>query len=76
MPRRHPLPPPAGPQKAADSPPAVDVVRARCGSGPEELGITTPQEANPEGPMSFAPGSKGEIYVLAQINLRIQVFRG
>lgn len=53
----------------------VDVVRASFGSGPNDIGIITPSEANPEGPMSFALGSAGEIVVLDQINSRIQVFK-
>ncbi|MGQ9472060.1 MAG: hypothetical protein ACUVR0_10275 [Candidatus Aminicenantales bacterium] len=51
------------------------VVRARIGSGPEDLGVIMPEEANPEGPMSFIVGSAGEIYVLDQTNARIQVFK-
>jgi len=53
----------------------AEVVRARFGAGPDALGITTPKEANPEGPMSFALGRNGEIYILDQVNSRIQVFR-
>ena len=34
-----------------------------------------PPEANPEGPMSFALSKDGEIYILDQINYRIQVFK-
>lgn len=51
------------------------VVRAGIGSGPEDLGVIMPEEANPEGPMSFVVGSAGEIYVLDQTNARIQVFK-
>ncbi len=51
------------------------MVRAKFGSGPNDIGIVTPSEANPEGPMSFAPSAKGEIYILDQINSRIQVFK-
>ena len=54
---------------------AVEVVRAQFGSGPDHIGVTTPPEANPEGPMSFALGRDGEIYILDQINSRIQVFK-
>ncbi|MGQ9801362.1 MAG: hypothetical protein ACUVRL_06840 [Candidatus Saccharicenans sp.] len=52
-----------------------EILRVRIGSGPEELGVITPEEANPEGPMSFAVGPGGEIYVLDQTNSRIQVFK-
>ncbi len=52
-----------------------DVLRAKFGSGPNDIGIITPSEGNPEGPMSFALGANGEIYILDQINSRIQVFK-
>lgn len=52
-----------------------EVVRAGIGRGPEALGVFTPQEASPEGPMSFAVSPAGEIYVLDQLNSRIQVFK-
>ncbi|MGB9893822.1 MAG: hypothetical protein ACPLRA_05365 [Candidatus Saccharicenans sp.] len=52
-----------------------EVLRAKIGSGPDELGVVTPEEANPEGPMSFVVSLGGEVYVLDQINSRIQVFK-
>ncbi len=52
-----------------------EVVRVRAGSGPDELGAITPEEANPEGPMSFAVSAAGDIYVLDQVNSRVQVFK-
>lgn len=52
-----------------------EVLRAKIGSGPDELGVITPLEANPEGPMSFVVSAAGEIYVLDQTNSRIQVFK-
>jgi|YNPBryunderm2012_1023409.scaffolds.fasta_scaffold00146_2 hypothetical protein len=55
--------------------PGQELVRVKIGSGPDELGVITPEEANPEGPMSFVVGSGGEIYILDQINARIQVFK-
>lgn len=54
---------------------AQEVVRIRAGSGPDKIGISTPKEGNPEGPMSFAIGEKGEIYILDQVNSRIQCFK-
>ncbi|MEJ5349942.1 MAG: hypothetical protein WHS46_14785 [Desulfosoma sp.] len=54
----------------------VEVVRAKFGSGPNDIGVITPSEANPEGPMSFALGANGEIFILDQTNSRIQVFKG
>ncbi|MDR7427002.1 MAG: hypothetical protein QN175_11435 [Armatimonadota bacterium] len=53
----------------------VEVVRARFGAGPDALGVITPREGNPEGPMSFDLGRNGEIFVLDQVNSRVQVFR-
>ncbi len=50
------------------------VLSAVWGSGPDELGVATPSEANPEGPMSFALGADGNLFVLDQRNRRIQVF--
>lgn len=52
-----------------------EVGRAKIGSGPDDIGVITPSEANPEGPMSFVVSPTGEIYVLDQINSRIQVFK-
>lgn len=51
------------------------VLSVKHGPGPDEIGVITPSEANPEGPMSFAPGKNEEIYILDQINKRIQVFK-
>ncbi len=53
----------------------VEEIGARFGSGLNDIGIITPKEANPEGPMSFALGKNGEISILDQINSRIQVFK-
>ncbi len=54
----------------------VEVLRLGIGSSLDQVGISSPSEANPEGPMSFDLGEKGEIYVLDQINNRVQVFAG
>lgn len=53
----------------------VTVVKAKIGSGPNEIGAITPPEAEPLGPMSFALGQGGEIYILDQLNSRVQVFQ-
>ncbi len=52
------------------------VLSAAWGSGPADLGVSAPAEANPEGPMSFALGGEGEVLVLDQRNRRVQVFAG
>lgn len=62
-------------EKASGEVGMTDVVRAKFGSGPDDIGILTPQEANPEGPMSFAIGEDGDIYILDQVNSRIQCFK-
>ena len=63
------------PEELTEKPASVEVLRASYGSGPDDLGHCVPQEASPEGPMSFALGSNDEIYVLDQINSRVQVFK-
>jgi hypothetical protein len=62
-------------REAAEKPLGVEVVRARYGSGPDDLGDIIPEEASPECPQSFALGSKGEIYILDQLNARVQIFK-
>jgi hypothetical protein len=57
---------PAGPQV---------VLRVEWGEEESKLGRSRPQEGNPEGPMAFWVGEGGEIYVLDQVNSRVQVFR-
>ena len=53
----------------------IDVVTfAPWGSGPSELGHTLPSEGNPEAPMSLAVDDAGSVYVLDQVNERVQVF--
>ncbi|MDI1472039.1 hypothetical protein THER_0078 [Thermodesulfovibrio sp. N1] len=52
-----------------------DVLKAKIGSGSDKIGVTTPSEANSEGPMSFTLGKDGKIYILDQINYRIQIFK-
>jgi hypothetical protein len=50
------------------------VFKTAWGSGSDELGRIIPQEASPEGPMSFVIDSSGNILVLDQLNKRIQVY--
>lgn len=56
-------------------PAGVEVLRVRTGYGADEVGAVEPQEANPEGPMSFAVSPDGELYILDQLNARLQIFR-
>lgn len=52
-------------------PPALS---APWGSGAGQLGKTAPDEGAPEAPKSFTAGGDGTLYVLDQVNARIQVF--
>lgn len=56
----------------------MEILRARFGSGSDEIGITSSSECEPiaEGPTSFALSKDEEIYILDQVNSRIQVFKG
>jgi len=65
----------SGEKKEGLSVEIFEILRAKIGSGPDEIGAIMPPEANPEGPMSFALSKDGEIYILDQINYRIQVFK-
>ncbi|MEM7818144.1 MAG: hypothetical protein QXP52_01500, partial [Candidatus Aenigmatarchaeota archaeon] len=47
---------------------AREILNVNQGSGENEIGVITPSEANPEGPMSFAIGRNEEIYILDQLN--------
>jgi len=53
----------------------IEILRVHTGSGPDEIGVITPDEANPEGPMSFALSKNEDMYILDQINSRIQVYK-
>lgn len=50
------------------------VFKTLWGSGLAELDHSIPEEANPEGPMSFAIDSSGMLYVLDQVNKRVQIY--
>ena len=50
------------------------VFTAGWGSAPGELGHDIPEEGAPEGPMSFVVDSRGRVFVLDQINRRVQIF--
>src|SRR5690606_35959327 len=45
---------------------------AAWGSGPNDLGRDRPSEASPSGPMSFSVDGSGRMWVLDQVNGRIQ----
>lgn len=55
-------------EKYFDKVKSIDVLRAKFGSGSDQIRVTTPSEANPEGPMSFALGGGEEICILDQLN--------
>jgi hypothetical protein len=84
---RAPAPPPAAPPatppaaRRAPAPPAAAApapvtvaVRAAWGAGPADLGRSRPAEGAPAGPMSLAVDGSGSVYVLDQVNARVQVF--
>jgi hypothetical protein len=50
------------------------VLRAPWGAGPGEVGRRVPAEGSPEAPMSFVVDQNGRVYVLDQVNRRVQVF--
>ena len=51
------------------------VLSVGWGSGPSQLGQLTDDEASPEGPMSFLVDDDEQIWVLDQVNQRVQVFK-
>ena len=52
-----------------------EILRKKIGRGADEIGCERPPEGNQEGPMSFATGEDGTIYVLDQVNRRVQIFK-
>lgn len=49
-------------------------VQAPWGAGPQALGHKLPEEGAPEGPMSLTVDVLGNVYVLDQVNERVQVY--
>lgn len=65
------------PSAGAAQPAAPDVVlELSWGGGGASVGRLVPDEASPEGPMSFALGPGGQVYVLDQVNERVARFSG
>jgi hypothetical protein len=58
-----------------DPPPQDNVFTAPWGSAEGELGRRVPEEGAPEGPMSFVVSEDGRVFVLDQVNQRVQVFK-
>jgi hypothetical protein len=64
--------PGARPERPASLSRPTDVlVSTSWGSGAGQLARSTPEEGNPEGPMSFTVGPEGTLLVLDQVNGRI-----
>lgn len=61
--------------KEAEVEPGEVVLRTSIGAGREQVGCEAPEEAAPQGPMSFAVAGDETVYVLDQVNGRIQVYR-
>ncbi len=53
----------------------VDVLRVDIGTAANEIGVSGSEEGNPEGPMSFAVAPDDTIYLLDQVNSRVQIYR-
>jgi hypothetical protein len=59
-----------------EKPPQQEMVLfAPWGDAEGELGRKTPEEGAPEGPMSFTVAEDGSVYVLDQVNRRVQIFK-
>jgi len=50
------------------------IIRARWGGGQGELGLSRPEEANPEAPMSFAVDAMGRTRIIDQVNGRLVTY--
>ncbi len=50
------------------------VLKASWGDGPDQLGHRIPEEGAPEGPMAFTIDDQGRLYILDQVNKRVQIF--
>lgn len=68
--RARPMPLTARPTAAT----GTTFVKGSWGTGPGEFGRRRDEEANAEGPMSLLPGPGGDLFVLDQVNARIQRF--
>lgn len=51
------------------------IVEVKKGSGPDDIGMISGYESSPIYPKSFSVGKNGEIYILDQVNKRVQVFK-
>jgi len=71
------LPPAAvtAPARAADPRRVREIFKAPWGNRLGELGRDLPSEGSPQAPMSFAADASGQVYVLDQVNSRLQIFK-
>jgi len=65
---------PTRPQHALTARGPEVVLQLPWGDGPDSIGRTDPDQASPEGPMSFALGTDGELWILDQVNRRAARF--
>jgi hypothetical protein len=66
-----PVDSPTGPTSTSELEP---VLRVAWGDGPKQIGHKLPEEGAPEGPMSFSVDESGRIWILDQVNQRVQIF--
>lgn len=50
------------------------IVNTSWGSGPGQIGLTVEPDVQPQGAKSFAVGKDGSVYILDQVNQRVQHF--
>jgi len=58
-------------QSSSNAPASTLFARLGWGTGPGNVAHSRPEEANPEAPMSLAPGRNGGVLVLDQLNNRL-----